>query len=119
MKEFSTYIFGEGSLSMFFAALLYGYVGAFVSLLLNSTTRDPSTTYSPFCWSWDYFLSDNFKRILANIILIFLAIRFSKEWFGTAVTMWAALFIGFGFDKLAQKVKNIMQMDDKQTLTKK
>jgi len=105
-KEFWNYIFGTGPTEFLIAALVWAYVGAFVMMLINTTKRDPASPTSPFCFKWSYFFSDNSKRILANVILIFIAVRFSSEFLGAKLTMYVALIIGLGFDRLVQLAKD-------------
>lgn len=105
MKEFLQMVFGTGNAAQIAATLLYAYVGAFVSLLYQSTKRDPLSKFSPVHFSLSFLWCDNSKRILRSIILIFICVRFAKEIFGIDITLYFSFIIGFSLDKLSQIIK--------------
>lgn len=113
-QELLTHLIGPGSIALLIGALIYAYIGAFIMLLLTTTKRDPLSDRTPFCFSWRFLWSDNTKRLIATIILIFIAIRFSRELIGADITMWAAVLIGLGCDKLAEIIKSKTNLFDKQ-----
>lgn len=106
MKEFMQYIFGEGCAAKIAATLFYAYAGAFVSLLFQAVKRDPKSSNTPYHFSWNFLWSDNVKRILRSIIIIFISVRFSKEFFGVDATMYFAFLLGLGIDKISEFIKN-------------
>ena len=105
MNEFLTELLGEGSKGKFAAAVVMALIGALLSLLLHTTTRNPLSANTPTKFSWSFLWSDNTRRVAATIVLILICIRFSREFIGAEITMWLALLIGFGNDKLAQMLK--------------
>lgn len=106
MKEFFHYIFGEGSTAQIAATFVWAYLAAFTSILFKTTKRDPLSPCSPVHFSWSYLWSDNTKRIIGSIILIFIALRISKEFMGVEPTMYVAILIGYGFDKISGLLKS-------------
>jgi hypothetical protein len=111
-QEFLTYLLGEGSGGQFLAAIVYGFVGAFLSLLLGTTKRDPLSDRSPEAFSWAFLWSDNSKRVYRSVLFILLTIRFSRELLGSEITMYLALLIGLGVDQLAERWKNKVRQNE-------
>lgn len=105
-KELLGYLIGQGSVAYLLAAMIYAYIGAFVMLLLNTTKRDPLSANTPVKFSWSFLFSDNNKRIMATVILIFIFVRFGRDIIGAEVTMYVAFGIGLSCDRLAQFLKD-------------
>lgn len=101
MKEFISLLFGNVSPIQFLSILFIAYLTAFTMLLVGTTKRDPASERSPFCFSWRFLLSDEFKRIIGNMLLIILAIRFSQKWISPEWNVYAGFGIGLLSDKLA------------------
>ncbi len=105
-QELLELLIGPGSTARLVGALIYAFLGAFLMLLLSTTKRDVNSNRTPEQFSWRFLFSDNTKRIISTIILIFLFIRFSRELLGADITMYVAVLIGLGSDKLAEFIKN-------------
>lgn len=109
MEKAISLIIGEGDRTLFFVALLYAYVSAFLSVLMETTKREVTSLNTPYKFSYKFLFSDNSKRLVRSVILIFFAVRFSNEFFGQQLTVWLAVGIGFGFDKLSELIKTILR----------
>lgn len=105
MKEFITAVLGTDSIIAFITLAFFAFVGVMLSLLMQTTKRDPTSVNTPFEFSWKFLMSDNAKRFLAGVILIYLALRFTPELFGIKINEFWAFGIGFGSDKIAEFVK--------------
>lgn len=105
IEDFLKNIFGQGSAAEIAATLFYAYIGALVSLLYQSVKRDPLSHRTPYHFSISFLWSDNAKRILRSIILIFISVRFSKELFGVSITLYFSFLIGLSVDKLSEILK--------------
>lgn len=99
------YLLGGIEPGLFLACLLMAMVGVFVVLLLGTNLRDPKSMSSPIRFSWSYLLSDNFKRLVGNFLLIVIALRFMPEIFSMDLTPWKGLLVGIGSDSLALFIK--------------
>lgn len=110
MKEFLQLVLGTQDWPMYFAEWFFALIGVLLSLLLATTKRNPNSPTSPVHFSWTYMIADNAKRVLTSLILIFLFLRFSNELLGINISLFLALGIGLGLDKLAGylKSKNIL-----------
>jgi hypothetical protein len=100
MKEFLQAIFGNASIPQFAASMVFAYLTAFAMLMYRTTKRDVNSANTPVQFSWGFLWSDNRFRIIANVILIFLAVRFNQAWIGPEWTTYAAVVIGLISDKL-------------------
>lgn len=114
MKEFQTLVFGDITIVQFLAMFLLAGLGAFLSLLMQTTNRKVLSTESPVHFSWSYLWCDNSKRVMTAVILIFIFIRFMPELIGAKPTSWLSICIGYGNDKLAQifKKKGMLMPDE-------
>lgn len=90
----------------FFASFLFALIGVALSLLLQTTKRDVRSDNTPFAFSWKFLLKDNIRRIIAGILIIYVAIRFYPDWFGEPMTDFLALGVGLAIDKVAEIIKN-------------
>jgi hypothetical protein len=106
MKEFLKIVLGTDDGVTFFALFFFALLGALLSVLLQSTQRDPKSNLSPVHFSWLFFLRDNAKRFITGMILIYVFLRFTTDLTGLTLTNFIALVIGFGNDKLAQILKD-------------
>lgn len=100
MKEFLQAVFGNASVAQFAASLLFAYLTAFALMMYRTTKRDVTSNNTPVQFSWLFWWNDNKRRIIANAILIVLAIRFSQAWIGPDWTTYAGAAIGLISDKL-------------------
>jgi len=100
MKEFVQILIGNATLPQFLAALTFAYITSFAMLMYRTTKRDVNSERTPNQFSWSFLIRDNSARISANIILIFLSVRFSQAWIGAEWTTYAAVAIGLISDKL-------------------
>ncbi len=111
---------GTRDVNLFWSCILFGYLGVLVMLLISVSGRDPNSKWSPVKFSWSFFWSDNFKRIIGNMILVVLCIRFMPDMFNIKMTQWGALLIGLGSDLLGAmilKKKKELFSDDTVTVT--
>jgi hypothetical protein len=99
-------LLGPGEPSFFIAGFIFAMVGVLISLLISSSKRDISNPNTPNNFSWSYLIIDNGKRILLALLLILITLRFSNELIGANLTMWGALLIGLGWDRLAAYLKD-------------
>ena len=106
MKQFLQLVIGTDDIISFGGLVFFAGLGVLLGLLLGSTKRDIGSENTPFEFSWKFLWSDNVKRIVASIILIFVALRFTPELFGVHITNFWAFAIGLGSDQLAGFVKS-------------
>lgn len=99
-------LIGSVDAQTFFASFLFALIGVALSLLLQTTKRDVRSDNTPFAFSWKFLLKDNIRRIIAGILIIYVAIRFYPDWFGEPMTDFLALGVGLAIDKVAEIIKN-------------
>jgi hypothetical protein len=106
METFINYLLGDQSPLHFLGLIFFALLAALLSLLLHTTSRDVEGDNKPVEFSWRFLWCDNIKRIVSTLILIFVCIRFTPQFFGIQITEFFAFIIGFVNDKLAQIVKD-------------
>ena len=99
------YYFGTEDMTLFVSSLVFGYLGCVVMLLMNIGNRDPTTPYSPPHFSWKFFFKDNVVKLLLDVILVAMFIRFLPEFCHEPINQFYAFLIGLGSDKLASYAK--------------
>lgn len=92
---------GNQDLPTYFAYFIFALIGAIISLYVKSLKRDKDSSNTPDKFSWRFLLQDNLLRLIASFLLSFIAFRFSTEFIGSEITMWAAVLIGATTDRLA------------------
>lgn len=110
MKEFFSYLIGNFSLPFFAALYFFAILGVIIKLLLHANTRDQNSSNTPQKFSVWFLIKDNRKRILLNVIVIYLTIRFMSYFIDfdpTNKEAWlvGATLVGLGFDKALEKWK--------------
>jgi len=111
MKEFINILIGNVGVVMFAALFFFALIGVSINLLFHANTRDQSSPNTPKKFSVSFLISDNWKRILLAILLIYVSIRFVQLIFTISVEnnnelyLFSAVFIGFIFDKLGEFMK--------------
>jgi hypothetical protein len=105
-KNYIEQIIGMQDPVLFAISYAFGLLGVILSLLWHTSRRNKSNKATPYNFSWRFLLKDNLQRIATSVLLLFIGIRFSKEIIGQDVTMYVALAIGLGLDKLSQMLKN-------------
>lgn len=106
MKDFLKIVLGNQAGVIFLAFVFFALLGAAVSLLIQANNRDPLSKGSDIQFSWKFFFTDNRKRMITGLLLIYIFLRFLPELTGLQLTNFYALAIGFGNDKLAQYLKD-------------
>lgn len=109
MQEIISYLIGDLGVAKFVAAFIFAIIGVILSLLWSTTQRDPASYKSPVHFSWNFFWSDNTKRILrsifSTILTVFVSIRFVKDLLGIEFSMATCFLIGLFLDRIVVLIK--------------
>jgi hypothetical protein len=109
MNDIASYLIGDLGVAKFIAAFIFAIIGVVLSLLWSTTTRNPSSDKSPEHFSWNFFWSDNTKRILRSIVstllTVFVSIRFVKDLLGIEFSMATCFLIGLFLDQVVFIIK--------------
>jgi hypothetical protein len=91
-------IFGSTDWRFLLVGLFYLNIGILFSSVLNTTSREPNSSRTPFRFSWKFFAKDNWKRLAKSVAFGIIAMRFSQEFFNQALTVYLAFMIGLSID---------------------
>lgn len=105
--DFWSVIIGEGPLGAFLGYIVVAYVTGLVSLLLETSNRDITSSNTPIKFSWEFLWAANWKRIFANFLAVPLLIRVSYQYIGTEMMILASIGIGALIDQAAIYLKKI------------
>lgn len=101
--------FGQDLLGMsgraFMIGLIWAYAGMIVNVFSDVSRRYKPSDHSPQKFSFKYWWSDNWRRIVITAILVPVAIVGCHELFSIELTQFYAFTIGFGSDHLIEIVK--------------
>lgn len=113
MSPFWTEVIGsDNNPSVLGAAFFFALIGIFITLLLGTTARIPASPASPTHFSWSYLWSDNFKRIVATLLMVIVSLRFMPDLFGFQLSSWHGFIVGSGWDGLAFIIKQKTKLLD-------
>ncbi|WP_276483547.1 hypothetical protein [Paraflavitalea pollutisoli] len=105
--DFWAVVIGPGPIGFFMGYLVIAYVSATISLLIDASNRNISSTATPVKFSWAFLLAANWKRILANFLAVPLLIRITYQYVGLDIMILAAIGVGMVIDRAAMWLKNI------------
>ncbi len=100
-SKYGSYL-GTSDTTLFWSCIFFGYLGVLLMILYSLSKRNVTSTRSPVEFQWSFFWKDNNKRILLNLILVAVCIRFIPQLTGKEMSQWLALLIGIGSDKLGE-----------------
>lgn len=106
MKNFLYHLLGGYEPLAFLQLLIWALVGTYILMQIHANQRDVKSYRTPVQWSWRVFFKDNLRRILFNLVLIVVTIRFSKEITGKEISDFWALVIGLSSDGLALLIQS-------------
>jgi hypothetical protein len=99
-------ILGTDTYQAFVTQYFFAMIGVLISLLLHGANRDVKEPSTPNSFSFLFLLKDNWKRIILNLLIIFVTIRFFKDLTGFELSLFFCLVVGFSYDKLLQLLKD-------------
>lgn len=105
--DFWNILIGTGSLGSFLAYLVIAYIAAIMSLLIESNTRDLSSSNTPVKYSYRFLFSANINRLIANLLALPLLIRLGYDWVDMKWMIGLSIFAGAIVDRAAMLLKNI------------
>ncbi|MFT3680710.1 MAG: hypothetical protein QM791_23755 [Ferruginibacter sp.] len=94
-------ILGKKSEGYYLAGFFFSFLAILLSLYMHSRKRDRSSEKTPEGFSWKFLLWDNFKRIFASLICMFLLFRLF-DLSNPAAMIGVGFCVGFGVDKLIE-----------------
>lgn len=110
MKKYPDFwhtLLGGGSLGTFLAYVVIAYICAGVIILAGATRRNVASAATPVKFSLRFLLADNLLRMVANFLLIPIAIRVTYDRVDSQWAVFVSMGIGFGVDGLALLAKNM------------
>lgn len=105
MDKFLEQVLGTTDLGTYLAAYIFAGIGVLISLRIKANSRDKLSDNTPYNFSWRFLIQDNLLQITSNIGLLFLAFRFTNEFYGQELSMKLAVFMGAGIDSLIELFK--------------
>lgn len=103
--DFFSVLIGPGGAGFFFGYVVVAFICAGAIILYDINTRDASSVRSPVKFSIRFWLADNLARVMANLLLIPIAIRLCYEYVSPTWMLFLAAGIGFGIDGLGMVAK--------------
>lgn len=103
--DFFSVLIGPGGPGYFFGYVVVAFICAGAIILYDLSKRDVSSARTPAKLSLQFWLADNLARIMANLLLIPIAIRLCYEYVNPTWMLFLAAGIGFGIDGLGMVAK--------------
>lgn len=105
LEEAKTIILGHKTVGYYIAAFFFTALGVIISLWHSSRKRNPSSSNTPYRFSWLFLIWDNFKRACVTLIVMFILFRcfdLSNPMLMISVGVLVALFL----DKVVEWIMN-------------
>lgn len=103
--DFFSVLIGPGGPGYFFGYVVVAFICAGAIILYDINTRDVGSNRTPVKLSTRFWLADNLARVMANLLLIPIAIRLCYEYVNPTWMLFLAAGIGFGIDGLGMVAK--------------
>lgn len=102
---FKGLVLGDKSPGFYMGAFFFTLLALYVSLWSHSRKRNPASPNTPAQFSLLFLVWDNFKRIVVNLIVMFLFYRFTPA-MSMTLAVGIGFFLSFGVDKAIQYLKS-------------
>lgn len=103
--DFFSVLIGPGGPGYFLGYVVVAFICAGAIILYDINTRDVGSNRTPVKLSTRFWIADNLARVMANILLIPIAIRLCYEYVNPTWMLFLAAGIGFGIDGLGMVAK--------------
>ena len=104
-------ILGIVPISTYLAGGVFIAIGILISWFYKAKKAQKNNIKTPDTFSWNLFLFSKLPRkimsILVNILVGFVAMKFSNELLGMELTMFLCLIIGITFDVIIVKISKL------------
>lgn len=104
-SEFWSLFLGELSFAYLAAHFAFFMIGAIIHFAWKVKNRERSGRSVPKKFKWKFLLKDNLLRWLGVILLIFVNVRFFQDIYGSPLTPFLALGLGYSIDSLVGNSK--------------
>ena len=98
--EFWNIFFGGMTFPYLAAHFAFFMIGAIIHFAWKLKNRDHSGKIVPKRFKWKFLIKDNVLRWLGVVLLIFVNIRFFEQIYGSPLTPFLALGLGYSIDSL-------------------
>ena len=102
-EDFYQIILGQFTPGMFLGYIAIMLIGVAISLLIDVKDRDKGSKRSPRNFSWWFLITDNVKRFISVLLILYVFIRFSDMLFQGQPLDWVLLVMGYNFDNFIAK----------------
>lgn len=99
--EFWELVLGDLTSAKVCAYALFSVIGIVVHLGGEVKTRNKESKRTPKKFKGKFFVKDNLKRWIVTVLLLFVLIRFYKEFTGQELVPFTALLLGFSAEGLS------------------
>lgn len=103
--DFFNVLIGPGGPGYFFGYIVIAFICAGAIILYDISTRDAGSSRTPLKFNLWFWVADNLARVMANLLLIPIAIRLCYEYVSPTWMLFLAAGIGFGIDGLGMVAK--------------
>ena len=99
-NEFWSLFLGELTFEYLAAHFLYFMIGAIIHFTWKLKNREKTGRTVPKKFKWKFLIKDNILRWLGVLLLIFVNIRFFEDIYGSPLTPFLALGLGYSIDSI-------------------
>ena len=108
MEELKQILLGTVSLSQIVGFGFWMLLAGITHMFYDYSERDVSSKATPEKLSLKFWWLDNWKRVVLNLLVTIIILRFSKQLFGDSMNAFMALIIGFNIEQIIAGLKKKM-----------
>lgn len=98
-------LFGGYDVITFLTCMFFAIIGHLLVTTFDVATRDVHKAGTPTQFSWQVYITDNWKRGVRNVLLIYVCVRFFPELYTKPLSDWGAFLAGLSIDAIFLAIK--------------
>lgn len=104
IKEFIEIISGGKTGGYYLAGLFFSVLAIYLSVYINSKTRNPDSPNTPKKFSWKFLVWNTGRRVVAGLVVMYILLRVLDLHPETSILPFLGVGFGvaFGLDKIIQ-----------------
>lgn len=114
MDDLTNMILGEFSLWQFIGLFIFAIMGVLLHSFKDVGDRNMESPNTPKNFSFKFYYRDNIKKYIANIVALYIVLRFFPNLFGHDLSEFSAFLLGFSGDSIMttfKKKSKTLQVD--------
>ena len=105
MEELKQILLGQISIAQMVGFCFWIIMGFIIHMFWDFSQRDVKSESTPSDMNLKFWWLDNWKRLVLNLLLTIVIMRFHEQLFGDSMNAFISLIIGVNFDQIVSGLK--------------